>query len=160
RAANDALVGALVGKVSLLSPTGDSRYMALNARDTAVWAATALLPLALAWGGERRALRLGLAMIVPSMIFYFVVPCAQAGYLAGLVALAAVLGALGTRRRWPAYLVAAAQLGFFLLAPHSLARTFMQPTLDEILERDVRAGFLFDALHHDLPDGARVLALS
>jgi Dolichyl-phosphate-mannose-protein mannosyltransferase len=161
RAANDALVGALVGKVSLLSPAGDVRYMALNARDTAVWAAVALAPLCLARPREARAFRLCLAMIVPSLIFYFVVLCAEAGYLAGLVAPAAVAGALSLReRRWPAYLVAAAQLAFFLLAPHSLLRTFMQPSLDEILERDVRAGFLFDALHHDLPPAVRVLAVS
>jgi hypothetical protein len=160
RAANDALVGALVGKVSLLSSAGDARYMMLNVRDTAVWAVVALAPLCLARRG--RALWLAAAVIVPSLIFYFIVLCAEAGYLAGLVAPAAVAGALGVlgrRRTAAAALVAAAQLAFFLLAPHSMLRTFMQPTLDEIVERDVRAGFLFDALHHDLTN-QRVLALS
>jgi hypothetical protein len=173
RGANDALVGVLVGKVSALSSASDARYISLNRRDTLSWAAVALFPaLPALWSRRPRVFGVFVAMVVPSLLFYFLVLCAEAGYLAGLVAPAAVLGGLcerpasGLRARllaWSVPLLALVQALFFLAAPHSMWRTFMQPSLDEIMERDVRAGFLFDALHRGLPPGAggaRVLAIS
>jgi hypothetical protein len=164
RAANDALVGVLAGRTSLLSSSGEARYVALNLRDAAIWGAIALAP-ALALRprldeATRRAAWICALIAVPSMIFYAVVICAEAGYLSGLVAPAAVLGGLWLRRRWAPIAVAVAQLAFFLAGPQRIFRSFMLPDVQEIVERDLRAGFLFDALHHDLAPDARVLALS
>jgi len=161
RAANDALVGGLVKQFSLLSSTGDARYIALNLRDALAWSVIALAPLMLLQRSvDRRAAILCGAIVIPSLLFYTLVICAEAGYLAGLVAPAAVLGALASRRRWLPPLLAAAQLGFFLFGPQQLGRTFMLPDVSEIVDRDVRTTLLFDALHREAPPEARVLVVS
>ena len=161
RAANDALVGEFVKHVSLLSPTSNPRYVDLNLRDTLAWALVALAPLAVAgWRVERRAAWICLAMIVPALAFYATVLCAEAGYLAGLVAPAALLAALAARRRWHLGAVTVAELAFFLVAPQQIGRTFMMPDVSEILQRDLRTGALFDAIHRDLPPSARVLVVT
>jgi hypothetical protein len=161
RAANAALVGGLIKESSLLSSAHDARSAALNLRDTLAWALIALLPLiAMARGFPRRVAWICAAMIVPALLFYALVICAEAGYLAGLIAPAAVLAALAASRRWPLWTVAAAQLAFFLFAPQQLGRTLMLPNVSEIMERDLRAGALFDAVHRDAPAGASTLVLS
>src|SRR5262249_3180770 len=153
RGANQALVGELAGRFSLLSSSKDARYVALNLRDTLAWAIIALLPLLLIRKEKSRALGICLTITIPSLLFYFAVICAEAGYLAGLVAPAAVLAGLSVsgRRKIFAALIAAAQLSFFLVGPERIGRTFMLPDVAEIVERDVRAGLLFDAVHDDKP---------
>ncbi|HEY2743012.1 MAG TPA: hypothetical protein VGL86_00255 [Polyangia bacterium] len=161
RAANDALVGELIGRASLLSATKNAHNVALNLRDTLAWALIALFPLVVVRRAvNRRALALGAAMVLPALVFYAVVLCAEAGYLAGLVAPAAVLAALGARRPALGCVIAVAELAFFLGAPQEIGGTFMLPDVQEIVSRDVRAATLFDALHRDLPADARVLVIS
>jgi len=132
----------------------------LNLRDTLAWSILALSPLLLIRKEKSRALWICLTITIPSLLFYFAVICAEAGYLAGLVAPAAMLAGLSVtgRRRIFAALLAAAQLAFFLVGPERIGRTFMLPDVAEILERDVRAGLLFDAVA--VPDDRRVLVIS
>jgi hypothetical protein len=162
RAANQALVGELAGRFSVLSSSKDARYVALNLRDTLAWSILALYPLLLIRKGKSQAVYICLAITIPSLLFYFAVICAEAGYLAGLVAPAAVAASLSVvgRGRIFAALLVLTQLGFFLFGPQRIARTFMLPDVAEILERDVRAGFLFDAVHDHLPEEEHFLVLS
>ena len=120
RAANDALVGEFVSHVSLLSPTSSSRFVELNLRDTFAWALIALAPLAVAARRvEGRVAWIALLADGPALAFYAVVLCAEAGYLAGLVAPAVLLAAVAARRGWHFGLVAAVELAFFLFAPRA-----------------------------------------
>jgi Dolichyl-phosphate-mannose-protein mannosyltransferase len=172
-AANDALVGLIARQVSVFSSEHDARYLALNLRDTLAWSVIALAPLVPLAAKRtldppaRRAAVLCACMVVPSLLFYSFGFCMEAGYLAGLVAPAALVGGLASppsgatrARAWAPALAAVAQLGFFLAGPQHIGRTFMLPNIAEILERDLRVGLLYDALHHGLPPDERVLVLS
>jgi len=174
--ASDALVGNFIRLTSVLSSTKDPRTVALNLRDTLAWTILALWPAAACLlcnrlararlGPEtRRAGMLALTMALPAVAFYAVVLCAEAGYLAGLVPAAAVLGALACTGgpRWlkavPA-LVAASQLAFFLFGPERIARTFMLPDANEVIERELRVRLLDEEIARGTADGDGILVVS
>jgi hypothetical protein len=171
RATSDALIGSFVRLTSPLSETRDPRLTAINLRDTAWWAAIALLPsaiVAFGWrrlGAEaRRALVIVGLMAAPSLVFYALVLCAEAGYLAGLVPPAMIATALAIcRLRFrPVFvaLVASAQLAFFFFVPINVGGTFMLPTVDEIVARETRARILHEAALAGVEPGKKILVLS
>ncbi len=175
RLASDALIGGFADLISPLSASGDARFSALNLRDTLLWTALALAPALVALAARRavaappsppltRATRLMLMMALPAVAFFALVFCAEAGYLAGLVPVAALVAGLSAGSARALRLVAAAtvlaQLAFFFVGPQQIARSFMMPTVSEIAKRQLLGEMLLARISDETPPGARVLVIS
>ncbi|HEY7954741.1 MAG TPA: hypothetical protein VII38_05575 [Polyangia bacterium] len=179
RLANDVLVGAFIRMTSVFSPEHDPRLLALNLRDTLHWTVVALAAPALALlagllskkRASAEASRAGVLLALtaaPAIPFYALILCAEAGYLAGLVPVAALtcaalLAGSADRPRLMRLMPAAIvllQLGFFAFAPSQLGRTFMTPSAPEIISRELRARLLYAAIDDGAAPGDRQLVVS
>jgi hypothetical protein len=175
RAASDGLMGNFVRMVSPLSKSAIPRFARDNMLSALAWSALALAPaliaLALRASSARAEIRRwpvqALAgMAVPAVFFYVFVLCAEAGYLAGLVPPAAIVAAtsLATAAKpWQAkvrYLLAGAELAFFLLSPNGEGVLTMMPTTSEITARQARMDALYAHLLKDLPAAERILVVT
>jgi hypothetical protein len=180
RAASDALVGAFVRIVSPLSSEGLVEAQTANAWDAVVWtvlvtapALAALLATARSTSEPlaRRLRWLFAAVTVPSLLFYGLVLCAEAGYVLGLAPpaclLAAALLAPGrpedARPRWrraAAPVLALAQLAFFIAGPEKIGGAVCLPHVPELSRREVRCALLFEEVHREIAPADRVLVVS
>jgi hypothetical protein len=168
RAASDSLMGNYIRMVSPLSSGAIPRFARDNLTSASTWIALALAPALLALASRRGTwrnsltawpLRALLWMALPATLFYAFVLCAEAGYVAGLVAIAALVaaGALarsGGAKPWQAWLgpgLAVAELVFFLLAPSGEGRLIMMPTTTEITARQARMEALYRHLLREVP---------
>ena len=176
---SDALIGAFIRITSVLSSEHNERALALNLRNTLAWSLLALglvgvsalvarLRRASVDDASRRAGLVLLAMALPAVSFYALVLCAEAGYLSGLVPPACVYVALqlfpadGARRAgtvWTTAL-AAGQLALFLFLPYGLGRTFMLPTVAEVVSRVTRTEIMWERVHAGVGAGEPVLVIS
>jgi hypothetical protein len=175
RASSDALIGGFADMISPLSDKRDPRMSALNLRDTVMWTLLAVGPALVALAARRaarvppsgalgRALVLLAATGVPAIAFFVLVFCAEAGYLAGLVPVAALVAALATGGARPLRALAGglvvAQLAFFFFGPERIARSFMMPTLAEITDRQFLSETLFNRITEGTVPEARILVIS
>jgi hypothetical protein len=171
----DALVGEFVRLISPLSDTHDERYVALNLRNVLTWSPLALGPaligLALRLASARalprpqRTLAMLFALTVtPATAFYLLAMCAEAGYLAGLVPIAALTAAAacaGDRRlRYVPPILVAVELAYFFIGPQTVFRSMMQPNTNEIFLRQLIIRTLDERIHEGTVPGERILVVS
>ncbi len=173
---NQELAGAYIGVSSALSADADARHVLTNLHGTAIWSVLALAPAGLAWAvasgpmraRQARPLMLLALMTLPSLAFFSLALCAEAGYLSGLVAPAAVAASAllagetapeRSARAMPALLLLA-ELGFFSFAPSTVGRAYMMPNASEVFEREAVHQALEDTLAADHPRTTRLLVLT
>jgi len=171
---SDALIGAFIRITSALSSEHNERALALNLRNTLFWSVLALGLAVVVWAvgrgrhaepTERRAGVVLLTMALPAVAFYVLVLCAEAGYLSGLVPPASVYVAMvlfrpgsdGRRAAIWTSVLALGQLGLFLFLPYGLGRTFMLPTVAEVVSRETRSEIMWERVR--VP-GDEVLVIS
>ncbi len=176
---SDALIGAFIRITSVLSSEHNERALGLNLRNTLAWSLLALGLVAVGWlvtrlrrqSGDAASERAGLvllAMAVPAVAFYALVLCAEAGYLSGLVPPACVYVGLllfpptGNGRvgaLW-ATVLGVGQLALFLFLPYGVGRTFMLPTVAEVVSRVTRTEIMWERVHVGVGEGEPVLVIS
>jgi hypothetical protein len=174
---SDALIGNFVRITSPLSKSHEEHWANINIRNALWWSVVAAMGAVVARVAaliarvsrdetQRWLGRLYWLMVIPAVAFFTLILCAEAGYLAGLVPIAALCAAAWCGSRGPRALrhvlvgLMTAQLVFFALAPQGVCRTFMMPTVQEILTRQVLIATYDDRIHENTPEDAHILVAS